>query len=92
MELLRDREILLGCYEEFVLGFSLDEKNRVLQANFSNHAHAGSVKALAAGGKYLVSGGSDENVKIFNLRKRQEHGTLQHHDGKQEQRSAMGPR
>jgi len=37
------------------------------------------VRCLAAAGKYLVSGASDESVKVFNLRRRTHHGDLHHH-------------
>ena len=33
------------------------------------------------GSKYAISGGSDEQCKIFDLEKRVEHGALTHHEG-----------
>ena len=38
------------------------------------------VRSIAAADKYLISSGADETVKIFNLRNRTEHGTLNHSD------------
>ena len=84
MDLLANHEVLVGCYEEFVLGFlpsTKEDGTPALKPSFSNHAHSGVVKALGAGGKFMVSGGGDENVKIFNLRNRTEFGALHHHDG-----------
>ena len=84
MELLVDYEILLGTYEAFVLGYKLQDDeagNRVLKTSFANHAHSSTVRSLAAADKYLVTSGADENVKIFNLRNRTEHGNLTHSDG-----------
>ena len=52
-----------------------------LKTSFANHAHSASIKSIAAGDKFLVSAGLDENVKIFNLRNRTEHGVLTHADG-----------
>ena len=82
MESLKDYEILLGTYEEFVLGYKLNENIRKpeFEASFADHSHAGSVRSLAAADKYLITSGADETVKIFNLRNRSEHGTLNHAD------------
>jgi len=78
---MKDYEILLGTYEEFVLGYKLnDSRKPVFEASFADHSHAGSVRCLAAADKYLITSGADETVKIFNLRNRTEHGTLNHAD------------
>jgi len=85
MDILGDSEILLGTYEAFVLGYKLAEDpvsgNLKLQTSFANHAHSSTVRSVAAADKFLVTSGSDENVKIFNLRNRTEHGNLTHSDG-----------
>merc|ERR1711962_999662 len=85
MDILGDSEILLGTYEAFVLGYKLADDlttgNRSLQTSFANHAHSSTVRSVAAADKFLVTAGSDENVKIFNLRNRTEHGNLTHSDG-----------
>ena len=52
--------------------------NLKLQTSFANHAHSSTVRSVAAADKFLVTAGSDENVKIFNLRNRTEHGNLTH--------------
>ena len=36
---------------------------------------------LTTGSKYAITGGSDEQCKLFDLDKRVEHGVLAHHDG-----------
>jgi len=84
MDILGEHEILLGTYEAFVLGYKLAEDVtgiRSLQTSFANHAHSSTVRSVAAADKFLVTAGSDENVKIFNLRNRTEHGNLTHSDG-----------
>ena len=90
MDLLEGYEILLGTYEAFLMGYQVKpleymEKElsakKELRTSFANHAHSASVRSIAAGDKYLVSAGGDENVKIFNLRNRTEHGALTHSDG-----------
>ena len=54
MNSLKDYEVLLGTYEEFVLGYKLnDSRKPTFEASFADHAHAGSVRCLAAADKYL---------------------------------------
>jgi len=90
MDLLEGYEILLGTYEAFLMGYQVKpleymgkelSAKKELRTSFANHAHSASVRSIAAGDKYLVSAGGDENVKIFNLRNRTEHGALTHSDG-----------
>jgi len=83
---LVDHEILVGTYEEFVLGYRVRPKLKApgqyeLEQSFTAKAHCGPVRCLAAGSKYAVSGGSDEMCKVFDIVKRAEHGTLEHHEG-----------
>ena len=81
MEKLKGYEILLGTYEAYILGYKLsDGKKPVLEASFADHAHAGSIRTLAAGDKFMITAAGDEIVKVFNLRNRREHGTLNHSD------------
>ena len=35
---------------------------------------------MAAGSKYVISGGSDDKCTIYEMSERTEHGTLVHHD------------
>jgi len=42
-------------------------------------SHLGPVKAVASQGKFLVSGGNDEEIRIYNVRKRVEVGSLMKH-------------
>lgn len=79
MDLLHGCEILVGTYEAFVMGLA-PVKPSTLAASFTDHAHAGSVRSIAAAGKYVVSGSTDEIVKVFNLRARAHHGDLVHHN------------
>lgn len=54
----------------------------MLKQSFTNHSHCGSIRAVAAVGKYIVSGSTDEVIRIFNLSTRTEHGYLQQQNGK----------
>ncbi len=80
MEILRDFQVVVGTYEEFLLGFQVTSEKKgppLLHPTFSDHAHAGgAVRAIGAEGKFLASGAADENVRIVNLRKRTHHGDL----------------
>ena len=79
MEILKNYEILLGTYEAFVLGYKLnDDPKPKLQTSIADHAHAASIRCLAASDKFMITAGGDEIVKIFNLRNRTEHGSLTH--------------
>jgi len=86
MEAFADYEIVVGTYEEFVLGYKIVpqlknvEKCDLVQS-FTSKSHCGPVRSLCSGSKYVVSGGSDEICKIFDMTKRAEHGTLMHHEG-----------
>ena len=44
-------------------------------------AHTGAIKCLASSDRYLVSGGSDEVIKIYDLKKRKDLGSLAQHTG-----------
>jgi len=86
MEAFADYEIVVGTYEEFVLGYKIvPELKNVdrceLVQSFTSKSHCGPVRSLCSGSKYVVSGGSDEICKIFDMTKRAEHGTLMHHEG-----------
>jgi len=81
-----DYEILVGTYEEYVMGFKLSPQIKSttkynLTQNFTVKAHVGPVRCITTGSKFAISGGSDEQCKIFDMDKRVEHGVLAHHDG-----------
>jgi len=83
---LGEHEILVGTYEEFVLGYKIVKKDEEegkfdLVPSFNVKAHCGPVRSLSAGSKFAISGGSDEMCKIYDMVSRREHGTLMHHQG-----------
>jgi len=86
MAALEDWELMVGTYEEFILGFKIEKKLKSkdefeLIPTFTQRAHVGPVRSLVAVNKFLVSGGSDEMCKIFDMATRVEHGQLMNHDG-----------
>ncbi|XP_050029840.1 p21-activated protein kinase-interacting protein 1-like [Dermacentor andersoni] len=77
-------DVILGTYEEFLLGYALQKGNDGqfrLQQFFTNHSHLGSVRCVAAGGKFVASGSVDETIRLFNMRSRSEMGSLMQHEG-----------
>jgi len=76
--------IYVGSYEHNLLSVSLMlEKNKspAFQPIFHFQAHALSIKSIAAAKRYLVTGSNDEHIKIYDLQKRKELGTLLGHQG-----------
>lgn len=43
-----------------------------LHQSFAVHAHIGSIRTVHAKGKYLASGGSDDRIYVYDMKKRQE--------------------
>ncbi|XP_067004362.2 p21-activated protein kinase-interacting protein 1-like [Anabrus simplex] len=77
-------EVVLGTYEEFILGYKIvsDEKESYsLVQSFANHSHRASIRCVATAGKYLASGGADEDIHLYDLSSRKESGILGYHDG-----------
>jgi len=90
MEALKEHEILVGTYEQYILGYKIvcgikDEENSEdtceLTPTFNVQGHSGPVRSLSSGSKYAFSGGTDEVCKIYDMVSRTEHGTLMHHEG-----------
>jgi protein MAK11 len=76
--------IYVGSYEHNLLCLSLileKDKTPVFQPIFHFQAHSLSIKAIAAAKRYLVTGSNDEHIRIYDLQKRKELGTLLGHQG-----------
>lgn len=75
--------IVVGSYEHNILCLSLDQSlaTPVFTPIFHFQAHALSVKCLDISRRYLVSGSNDEHIRIYDLQKRKELGTLLAHQG-----------
>ena len=75
--------IIVGSYEHNILCLSLDLslKTPLFTPIFHFQAHALSVKCLDVSKRYLVSGSNDEHIRIYDLQKRKELGTLLAHQG-----------
>lgn len=81
-----ETEIIVGTYESFLIGCRIEKKVNYddeyeLTQTFCKIAHNGPVRTVLGMNKFVISGGSDELVKIFDLVNRKEQGQLEHHDG-----------
>ncbi|KAK2145791.1 hypothetical protein LSH36_657g01029 [Paralvinella palmiformis] len=77
-------EVVVGTYEELILGYKLvpREKGFKFELNFTNHSHTGCVKSVGVSERgILATGSTDEVIRLFNLTKHIEIGALMHHDG-----------
>lgn len=43
-----------------------------MHQSFAVHAHIASIRTVHAKGKYLASGGADDRVYVYDMKKRQE--------------------
>lgn len=75
--------IVVGSYEHNLLCLSIDLtlETPVFTPIFHFQAHSLSVKCLDVSKRYLVSGSNDEHIRIYDLQKRKELGTLLAHQG-----------
>lgn len=79
--------ISIGSYERIIYGLdveaddSADRLSLTGKVGFAIPAHNGYIKCIASCPKYLVSGGVDEVIRIFDLKKRKDIGSINQHDG-----------
>lgn len=52
-----------------------------MEQSFTDRAHCGSVRCLASCPKFMASGSTDEVIRIFNMFRRNDCGTLIQHSG-----------
>ena len=82
--------VVSGSYDKILYGLQIEPKGENTNEDpqfkpvFVFPAHISCVKAVAAspqGGKWLASGGTDEIIKVWDLRRKKELGSLQQHQG-----------
>ncbi|CAO1345046.1 unnamed protein product [Diamesa serratosioi] len=79
-------EIVVGTYEEFLLGYRVKPSKSStrkfdLVQSFSTHSHTSSIRAVATNKHFLASGGADDRICVYDLKKRREIDDLFIHDG-----------
>ncbi|KAJ2451950.1 60s ribosome biogenesis protein mak11 [Coemansia sp. RSA 2336] len=74
---------IAGTYERLLYGLEAthNEEQVELKPQFIFPAHIGCIKAVATGGRYLASGSTDEIIRLYDLKKRVELGSLHEHKG-----------
>ncbi|CAG8447385.1 11020_t:CDS:2 [Ambispora leptoticha] len=79
--------MIAGSYERILYGIdakwikSNEETKLHLKPIFIFPAHIGCIKTVAVGGRYLASGSTDEIIKLYDLKKTKELGSLIQHQG-----------
>lgn len=73
-------EIIVGTYEQFVLGYTINGDDYQFRQTFATHSHLGSVRTVDGGRRYLASGGADDVICLYDMRHRRESGKLTHHN------------
>ncbi|DBB08381.1 TPA: hypothetical protein ACH3X3_008540 [Trebouxia sp. C0006] len=71
--------LVAGCYERFIFGFDLPidtSKAQDLAKRFAYPGHQGAVKCLTAGGTFVVSGGADDQLHIYDTQSQKDLGFL----------------
>lgn len=74
--------LAVGTYDGAIVGWRRDGAGR-FQLGYAFSAHDGSVRCMAMGGRHndtLVTGGSDEMIRVFSLQAGRQVGTLLHHN------------
>ncbi|EDX17966.1 GD15809 [Drosophila simulans] len=83
-------EIILGTYEEVLLGFKLIESptddltNSVkfqLKQTFADNSHAGSISSVAVQWPWVATGGSDDRIFVYDMRTRKQSQIILSHAG-----------
>ena len=79
-------DVVCGSYEGSVVGYSLThasltdgdaaEQKRVATPVFAEKQHEGCVRSVACGGGLMATGGTDNAIAVYNLRKRRSYGKL----------------
>ncbi|CAG8534911.1 9647_t:CDS:2 [Cetraspora pellucida] len=92
-EPVEDFLIVVGSYERILYGINgrwvKSDQNNFDKCKPSLHfdptfifpAHIGCIKAVAVGSRYLASGSTDEVIKLYDIKKRKELGSLLQHEG-----------
>jgi len=82
--------VVSGSYDKILYGLQIEPESKDPSESpqftpiFVFPAHISCVKAVAAspqGGKWLATGGTDEIIKVWDLRRKKELGSLQQHQG-----------
>ncbi|XP_065059382.1 p21-activated protein kinase-interacting protein 1-like [Rhopilema esculentum] len=86
IEIMGSVEVIVGTYNHVLIGIRISnkeesEKEWEFTPSFTDQGHDGCIKTVASGGKYLASGSTDETIRLYNLKKHVELGSLVQQSG-----------
>lgn len=80
--------VSFGSYERIVFGCDIEIKKSKeaysvvsVKESFAIPAHLASVRSIASCPRFMVSGSTDETIKIFDLKRRKDIGSVCEHNG-----------
>eukprot|EP00798_Chlamydomonas_sp_ICE-L_P005250 gene5250-18481_t len=73
--------IFAGCYERFIFGYKPSSdifavQDGALERKYTFAAHKNTVKCMATSGNFLVSGGADDTIHLYDLKRDKDMGFL----------------
>uniref|UniRef100_A0A1B0AEA7 WD_REPEATS_REGION domain-containing protein n=1 Tax=Glossina pallidipes TaxID=7398 RepID=A0A1B0AEA7_GLOPL len=76
-------EIIIGTYEEFLLGYKVELKDNkpVLVQSFADKSHSGSIRCVAVHKQWIATGATDDRVFIYDMNSRSQTQILLCHEG-----------
>eukprot|EP00794_Sanderia_malayensis_P007249 gene7249-8057_t len=79
-------EVVVGTYNHAIIGLQFikqenNEKEWHFVPRFTDQGHDGCVKTVSASEKFLASGSTDETIRLYDLRKHVELGSLAQQSG-----------
>ncbi|XP_012534715.1 p21-activated protein kinase-interacting protein 1-like [Monomorium pharaonis] len=74
-------EIVVGTYEQYLLGYKVHNivNEYKIEKSFATHNHVASIRSVTSSKHHLASAGADETVCLYDMRYRRESGKLIHH-------------
>ncbi|XP_050329522.1 p21-activated protein kinase-interacting protein 1-like [Bactrocera neohumeralis] len=75
-------EVIIGTYEEFLLGYKLIiNENASFVQSFADKSHAGPLKCLAVHGNFVATGATDDRIFLYDMRSRKQTNIILSHEG-----------
>ncbi|XP_017473558.1 PREDICTED: p21-activated protein kinase-interacting protein 1-like isoform X3 [Rhagoletis zephyria] len=75
-------EVIVGTYEEFLLGYKLTTKeNNCFVQSFADKSHAGPLKCVAVHKHFVATGATDDRIFLYDMRSRKQTNIILSHEG-----------
>jgi len=81
MSLPNEITVVAGTYDGVLVGWNNEKDVNKLEMEFASHSHEGSVRCISVlqENGIMASGGFDESIKVFDLKKKREMGETKTH-------------